>query len=351
MKNFGVYAMSKNTHEVVLLVDKFYKYGGGEIWLEDVLNNIENKIKFKCIISIEDPLNNLYQKFPIPVYKFSENLAKEISKECDILLFWGRVLDYPKFFKIPIKILMAHSDYNVNWFLEKSQNYADYSIACSTNVQKAINLKKCSVIWPGLDRSRYLSRSIEKQKIKEILGFNENDFIVGQFCRFAKFKNIPFTIEAISKCPSNVKLLLIGHGEMLGEVLSLCEKKLHNRFQHIYYCDTKNISNFYSILDLFCLPSLGEGYARVQWESMMFEVPFAGTNVGGVGDGIDNGENGFVIKTQEDILNIIEKLKNKEYNYTIIKKAKKYFEENGTIESNIKKIVEFINKLKYQKIH
>lgn len=351
MKNFGDYVMSKNTSNIVLLVDKFYKYGGGEIWLEDILKNIKKEINFKCIISIEEPADNLYQKFPIPIYKFSENLAKEISEECEILLFWGRVLDYPKFFKIPIKILMAHSDYNVEWFLDQSRDYADYSIACSTNVKNAINLKKCTVIWPGIDKSRYLFCNIEKQKIKEILGFEEGDFIVGQFCRFAKFKNIRFTVEAVSKCSQNVKLLLIGHGEMLDEVLSFCEEKLHNRFQHIHYCDTKNISNFYSILDLFCLPSLGEGYARVQWESMMFEVPFAGTNVGGVGDGIKNEENGFVIKTQEDILNIIEKLKDKEYSKKITKKAKKYFEENGTIESNVKKIIDFMDKIKYRKMY
>lgn len=336
-------------HKILILIDKFYRYGGGEIWLEDILNNKSQNLDFKCIVSIEDIPEDLYQSYPIPVYKFSEDLAKKLSNDCDFLIFWGRVLDYPKFFNVIARILIAHSDYNTKWFLEKSENYADYSIACSTNVKNKINLKNCSVIWPGIDESRYDLKKINRTQIKELLGFEKDDFVIGQFCRFAKFKNIEFTVDFIAET-KELKLLLIGHGETMFDIINLCEKKISKRFQYLYYSDTKNISNFYSAIDLFCLPSLGEGYARVQWESMMFEVPFAGFNVGGVGDGIIHEENGFIIENKKDLLKVTEKLKDKKYYKKITNNAKDYFEKNGKIKNNIEKIESFLTFIKKKQI-
>jgi glycosyltransferase involved in cell wall biosynthesis len=335
-------------YKICILVDKFYKYGGGEIFLEDLLKNSSEKLIFKYLISLEKP-QNVYKDpicLPIEFLEFNENNIKKVSEECDFLIFWGRVLDSVRLFPIKNKIMWAHSDYNVNYFLEKAEDYTTHYIACSTNVKNAINKKKCSIIYPGIDIDRYVECKITKEEIKNILGFEKKDFIIGQFCRFEKFKNIPYLIDAVSRiADSSIKILLIGHGSEMSNIIDLCEKKIPKRFQYIYYTDVKNMSIFFKCLDAFCLPSEGEGYARVQWESAIFGVPFIGTNVGGVEDGIINDHNGFIINEEKDIEKIIIKIKNKEFNNKIILNSYDFFIKEGHIKKTIIKIEKLFDKL------
>ena len=332
-------------YKICVLVDKFYKFGGGEIFLEDLINNSSEKLDFRYLISLEKP-KNTYQNplhLPLKVLDFNEENIKTICSDCDVLLFWGRVLDHVKYFSIK-KVMWAHSDFNVNFFLEKAEEHTDHFIACSTNVKNAIKKKNCTVIFPGLDTSRY--KNYSNFEVKKMLGFEEKDFVIGLFCRFEKFKNIPFLIKSISSIKDlGVKVLLIGHGDELSNVIKLCEEKIPKRFQYVYYSETERISFYYNCLDAFCLPSNGEGYARVQWESAFFKVPFIGTNVGGVEDGIIHGHNGFVISEEKDLEAIVQKLKNQEYKKTIIKNAYDFFVKEGQIENTVLKVEKLFEKL------
>jgi glycosyltransferase involved in cell wall biosynthesis len=333
-------------YKICILVDKFYRFGGGEIFLEDLILNSSIKLSFKYLISL-NKIENVHQNpslLPIEVLEFNDQNIKKASEECDVLIFWGRVLSTPGQFKIKHKIMWVHSDYNVNYFLQKAEDYATHYIACSTSVKEAIKKKNCSVIYPGIDEKRYKKNKLNRQEIRSILGFKESDFVVGQFCRFEKFKNIPFLINSVSKI-LNLKVLLMGHGNELNEIIKLCEEKIFQRFQYIYYSNVENISNFYSSIDAFCLPSLGEGYARVQWESAMFGVPFIGTNVGGVKDGIINGVSGFIIKNEEEFKSAIKKLQNEENKRKVTSKAYNFFTKEGSIDSTIKKIENLLEKL------
>lgn len=339
-------------YKICILLDKFYKFGGGEIFLEDLIINGISQISFKYLFYLKKP-ENVYQNpssLPLEVLDFNKKNIDLASKDCDFLIFWGRVLDAPKHFEIKNKLMWAHSDFNVNYFLEKSEDYATHYIACSESVKNAINKKKCTVIQPGIDQERYKKCDLSKTQIKKILGFDEEDFIIGQFCRFEKFKNIPFLINAISKIQDkNVKILLVGHGEELNSTIKLCESKIPKRFQHVYYTNTSNISNFYKCIDAFCLPSLGEGFARVQWESAMFGVPFMGTEVGGVKEGIIHDFNGFIIKNETDIELIIKKLKNNNFNEKIISNSYDFFSKEGDIKNSINKLLKLCDSLNDRK--
>jgi glycosyltransferase involved in cell wall biosynthesis len=338
--------MSKIISNAIILVDKFYQFGGGEIFLQDLLSTCSS-LKIKAAISIEK-IKPTYQSFPIPVFEIDKIDLDEIQKNIDYLIFWGRVLDAPDLFKkIPKKIIWAHSDYNVGFFMD-SAKYADLAIACSSSVRKAINFSgNCEIIIPGINWKRF-DVPLERNVMRKILSFDENDFIVGQFCRITSFKNIEETIRAITYLPPYVKLLLVGHGDKLNEILNLCEKELHERFQHVYYAKPETISSFYNAIDAFCLLSKGVGYARVQWESQKFGVPFIGTPVGGVSDGIVDNETGFIVNNGFEAADAIKSLilypvlKNK-----IINQAKEYSEKNSSIELCVKKLEKTINEIKF----
>jgi len=342
--------MSKITSNAIILVDKFYRFGGGEIFLEDLLSTYSN-LKIKAAISIEK-IKTTYQSFPIPVFEIDKIDLNQIQKNIDYLIFWGKVLNAPNLFKkIPKKIMWAHSDYNVNFFMD-SAKYADLAIACSSSVRKAINFSgSCEVINPGINWKRF-ETPVERNVMRKILSFEESDFVVGQFCRITDFKNIEETIQAIKHLPFYVKFLLIGHGDKLNEILNLCKNELRERFQHVYYVKTESINSFYNAIDAFCLLSKGEGYARVQWESQKFGVPFIGTPVGGVNDGIVDNETGFIVKDSFEAAEAIKRLilypdlKNK-----IINQAKEYAEKNSSIELCVENLEKTLNRMKIKLKH
>jgi glycosyltransferase involved in cell wall biosynthesis len=302
--------MSATTSNVLVLVDKFYRFGGGEIYLEDLLNNFDpNIVRVKGLVSVQ-PLGPTLQSYPLPVYELDRCDLNEVQQGCDILLYWGRVLDAPaKFDRIPHKALVALSDFNVNWFMERAADHAQVAVAASDSTKRAINFPgRCVVIRPGIDWKRYKNCPLTRHDVRQVLGFANDDFVVGQFCRFNDFKNIPATIDAVAAVPG-AKLLLVGHGDALAGVLDRAERKLSGRFQVLYYVATEDLPGFYRALDAFCLLSKGEGYARVQWESQYFGVPFLGTPVGGVPDGIVDRETGFVVTGPEQAADVLRELK------------------------------------------
>lgn len=331
-------------YKICVLVDKLYKFGGGEMFLEDLIKNSSKNLEFKYLISLENSNDSYFSNMPIQKLNFEKKNIKKVCLECDVLLFWGRVLDSIKNFSIT-KIMWAHSDYNVNFFLEKAEKYTNHYIACSKSVKKSIRKKNTTIIYPGIDPNRYAQSIFTKNQTRSLLGFDENDFIVGHFSSFGKVKNIPFLVNSISEIKDpNVKLLLVGHGNELNEIINLCEKKIPKRFQYLYYSDSYKISNLFKCLDAFCLPSYGEGYARVQWECAMFKIPFIGTEVGGT-EGIINNYNGFKIKNKIDISNIVEKLKDKEFNKKIVSNSYDFFCSKGKIEFTISKIEKLIKNI------
>lgn len=323
--------------KAVFLIDSFLDYGGGELFLRDLLNNFQ-RIDICYCISVKK--SKSFFDFPIKIHYLDE--VNPSNLKADFLFFWGRVGDAPCLFKnIPIKIIIALSDFNVNWYLDTSR-HATHAIALSESVKKAINFKNyCEVIHAGIDFNSY--DTVESNHcIRSHFGFKKNDFVVGQFCRMAKFKNFEMTIDCLSEMSSKYKLLIIGDGPNRQEILNLCESKIHGRYAYLNYIDSKYLGYYYKCLNAFCLPSMGEGFARVQWESMYFEVPFIGTPVGGVPDVIEHCVSGFIVNSNKDIhqsIDLIEKGSNTSFN------AKKIADSVGGIKVTIEKIEKFLFKI------
>jgi len=90
-------------------------------------------------------------------------------------------------------------------------------------------------------------------------------------------------------------------------------------------------------------------FARVQWESMFFGIPFIGTPVGAVPDIIKHKINGFIVKDNEDIRNAITSLMNKTYWETISSNAKLCANTKGPMQIASSKIVQFIKEIQKRK--
>jgi len=67
---------------------------------------------------------------------------------------------------------------------------------------------------------------------------------------------------------------------------------------------------YYSVMDIFVLPSLFEGLPNVLLEAMAMGKPVVATDVGANADLVENGVNGFLVSTRnpEQMASVLKKL-------------------------------------------
>jgi hypothetical protein len=288
---------------VIFLFNYLGKYGGGENFLIDLLDNFSCKVTVvadRFDESIREKINCIH----------INEVSKELIDESDLLVcHTGDVERHLHVFKGLKTVVMAHSD-SVDWFLE-NEKYADYFLAVSERVKNKIKEKTdvpCYVCHPGINKKKYKTKKIVS---RNSLGFEDSDFIVGQFCRLKKIKNIDLTIEAIKK--TKAKLLLIGSddSETNSEetrILEKCKKEIPNQFKHIRYIPVEDIGSYYNVVDVSCLSSAGEGCSLNIWESFLFGKPFISTPVGSAKEFIQNGVNGYLVQDAKDMSDKFKKL-------------------------------------------
>lgn len=291
--------------KVLHLTDKFYRFGGGEIFFRDLLNHLDPRVEFMCsLVTSQDVESDI--DFPIPVMDINQVDLDPLIKECDLLLWWGRVGEnIHKFDGVANKVMFAHSSHNVDWFLHIAAEKTNYAIAVSQEAKDKINFPKCWVVYPGI--SSWLSNhGFERNQLRSLFGFSPDDFVVGQFCRLESFKNVEATVRGLAD--TQAKLFLIGDGSQLELIANLCHQLLPRRFKHISYIPPKNMGAFYEAADAICISSKGEGCPRAMWETLQFKKPLICTRVGAMAELIDNGHTGLFVNDEADIGQAVTKL-------------------------------------------
>jgi glycosyltransferase involved in cell wall biosynthesis len=135
-----------------------------------------------------------------------------------------------------------------------------------------INPKKIEVYPNGIDTKK-LIKIKNHLLLRKKLGLNKNDFVVGIVGRLTKQKGHIFLIKAVellqNKIP-NLKVLVIGDGELeVSLKKEVIKRGLQNQFKFLgFRHDTQDL---YSMMDVFCMPSLWEGLSIVLLEAMSTE--------------------------------------------------------------------------------
>ncbi|WP_158860508.1 glycosyltransferase [Lunatibacter salilacus] len=211
--------------------------------------------------------------------------------------------------RVPIVILEETSDPQTRskkaiWLQRMYAVFADKVVGISPAVVKylqervKISSKKTILITNGVSIPKRNDQE-ELSKLKVKLGFKQNDFIIGSVGRVHnKVKRFSDILEAIKDLNNfHVKFLLVGAGpDLNGLVKKAKELSLENQFVSVGFQGDTN--PFYSIMDLFCLPSAHEGFGLVAAEAMLHNLPVVATNVGGLKDIVIDGETGFLVSRQ-----------------------------------------------------
>ena len=128
--------------------------------------------------------------------------------------------------------------------------------------------------------------------------------------RLEKVKNVDTLLRAFSQLENEqLRLTLVGDGrerenlEALVKELNLSDKVIFEGFQ-------SNPGKYLSVADLYVLPSYSEGFGIAAVEAMFLKVPVLATQVGGVPEFINHGENSWLFDpySMEDLVEKLEQI-------------------------------------------
>jgi len=181
---------------------------------------------------------------------------------------------------------------------------ADYVVAISQELKKELVEKfsysdnQIRLIFNGVS-AEVFDRVVDEQKkfmIRKELSLPNDMPIIGFVGSLNYRKGIDVLLEACSLIDGNFHITLLGDGDN-NWVNSLIEKNDLKGKVSIF--PFQNPINFYSIFDVFVLPSRKEGFPLVPLEAMMMGVPTIRSNVEGSSDQIINGVNGYIFKSED----------------------------------------------------
>ena len=146
--------------------------------------------------------------------------------------------------------------------------------------------------------------------IRAELGIATTDIIVASIARLTVQKQPLKLISAfaeVCKQIPNVKLLMVGDGELKPEVLSLV-RKLGIEERVVMQPFRQDVPDLLAAADIFILPSLWEAFPIALLEAMSMGKAVVGTNVDGTPEMINPGFNGLLIELAGLEKNIAEAL-------------------------------------------
>ena len=211
-------------------------------------------------------------------------------------------------------------------------------IAVSEEVKNSLAssfIYNVEVIQNAIDTKKF---KYLEETYKGKLGFSNNAFLIGMVGRIVKRKGYDYFVELIENT-SNVVGVIIGEGPYRECLESLVlQKKLQNRIKFLPFQSQDRLPHFYSMLDAFFLFSEKEGLPLAILEAQSVGVPYIGNSIGGIGEVIEDGYNGF-IHDKFNLYNIKKSISSliESPNY-FRDNARKAVKENFSIDTAIKSI-------------
>ncbi len=150
-----------------------------------------------------------------------------------------------------------------------------------------ISPQKVMQLYNGVDLSRFHERVSPNKLPTQCSQINQADILIGTVGRFQGEKDQTTLINAFALVLTrgeskyqNIKLLLIGDGPDRSLLEALVAKKAMREYV-IFFGARNDIPDLLAELDIFVLPSRGEGISNTILEAMASGLPVIATSVGG----------------------------------------------------------------------
>lgn len=214
--------------------------------------------------------------------------------------------------------------------------------------------ERFKVIPPGVDTERFIQRKKDIQLLKELKIDNDAEVIL-TVCRLAPKKNITMLLNAFSKMNlKKLNLVIVGDGVEKESLIRLSRKLfIDEKVRFVGFRD--DVERFYSIADLFILPSIYEGFGHVFLEAMASGVPCMGLKenypdiIVATSEIIIDGKTGYIVDPHP-IDNIISKieiiLRDEKLRKNMGENARKICEEKYSWKLHVQNLLTIYKKIK-----
>ena len=201
-----------------------------------------------------------------------------------------------------------------------------------------------SMLYNGIDANLW-RRENGNAILREELGLNQNDFLIGTVARIDYDKDLPTFFKVVKLLVAqvpNVRFVIVGDGK--GDELA----KAKHQAEQIGLKDSisftghrDDLLNVYPSLDIFLMTSITEGLPNTILEAMAMEVPVVSTSVGGVPELIVDGEHGFLCSVGDaEALSrkVIELIQNSGLRIKFAQNARKRVEEDFSFDQRVRRL-------------
>jgi glycosyltransferase involved in cell wall biosynthesis len=350
----------------ILYVDSSEIFGGGQISLLELLKGIDRK-KFRpsVILSRAGRLKNEVEKIGlecdiIPMPKIRpytafalkgtiKKLADFIKKNQVSIVHTNtsRATVYTvlgtKKSGIPViwNARIPHRDWLLDWFI--CPRLARI-IAVSKAVKERLSwLKedKVEIIYNGVDIQRFSPGSAQNE-VRKKFRINSGDIVIGTVGRLSPEKGLEHLISAMRKVVDvlpQTKILIVGKEDVRYSLYLQAKINELELSSHVFFAGFHDdVPQILRCMDIFCLPSLTEGFNRSLLEAMACSLPVVATNVGGNIEIVQDGVNGLLVPPRNsDALAsaITELMEDRQKAQKMGLEGRRLVEENFSIEENV----------------
>ena len=191
---------------------------------------------------------------------------------------------------VPVRISHSHSTSNPkewsrnlikNILRPFSKRYATDYFACSEIAgrylfgNKAFDQGEVKIIHNAIDVDKFKFDEAARKKLRQEFGIKDSTVVIGHVGRFVQQKNHTFLVDVFKeyhKKNPDSKLLLVGSGPLEDEIKKKVER-LDLEDSVLFLGQRDDINKLYSVMDVFCLPSLYEGLPVVGIEAQATGLP------------------------------------------------------------------------------
>ena len=208
------------------------------------------------------------------------------------------------------------------------------------------------IIPTGIDVERFYNENTDKKTVSDLkkdIGLNKNDKVILFVGRIAKEKNIEFLIKAhkkIVKINENAKLVIVGDGPDMKELLELVDKnKLNKNVIFTGKAPWDEIPNYYALCDVFVTASTSETQGLTIIEAMAASKPVVAIKDESFEIVIENKVDGILFNDEKEYVDAINQvLTDKSISSNLGKKARKKANKYSAIEyaSSVEKIYKLV---------
>jgi len=258
------------------------------IIIESLQRNINPILDAKAFISLFKMVKNV-QPHIVHIHSTKAgilaSIAAKLARAKVIYTVHGFVFSEP----LPYlkKFFYIFSEYVAAFFRNLTITVSEFDKKIGEHY-RVINRHQDVVIYNGIDpdkRSAILDKqSARKFILSKLPPQNQNYFLIGVVANLYKTKGIEFLIEAAKILQSENKKLIfvvIGDGDLRQEL----QGRINRHLLHDTFFLIGSIPDAYKYLrafDLMVLPSVKEGFPYILLESLLAQVPFIATRVGGI---------------------------------------------------------------------